>query len=267
VELSPDIFDSLSIFWLGTLGSLLAGLGTGIGALGIFLIRRLNARIEDGMLSAAAGVMLAATFFSLLLPALDRADMVTSSKFAAVSLVGGGLLMGAIGLFFVHRLVPHEHFLLGKEGPDSKRLSRIWLFIIAITLHNFPEGMAVGVGFAGGDVGNGTSLAIGIGLQNVPEGFAVAISLLSIGYARHTAFWVALLTGMVEPVGGAIGAAAVALAEPLMPAILGLAAGAMLFVISDEIIPETHRRGYENVATFSLLGGFVAMMFLDTLFA
>jgi ZIP family zinc transporter len=267
VELTPDIFDSLSIFWLGTLGSLLAGLGTGIGALGIFLILRLNARIEDGMLSAAAGVMLAATFFSLLLPALHRADMVTSSKFAAVSLVGGGLLMGAIGLFFVHRLVPHEHFLLGKEGPDSKRLSRIWLFIIAITLHNFPEGMAVGVGFAGGDVGNGTSLAIGIGLQNVPEGFAVAISLLSIGYARHTAFWVALLTGMVEPVGGAIGAAAVALAEPLMPVILGLAAGAMLFVISDEIIPETHRRGYENVATFSLLGGFVAMMFLDTLFA
>jgi zinc transporter, ZIP family len=267
VQLSRDIFDALSIFWLGTLGSLLAGLGTGIGALGIFLIRRLNARIEDGMLSAAAGVMLAATFFSLLLPALDRADTVTSSRFAAVSLVGGGLLLGAIGLFFVHRLVPHEHFLLGKEGPDSKRLARIWLFVIAITLHNFPEGMAVGVGFAGGDVGNGTSLAIGIGLQNIPEGFAVAISLLSIGYARHTAFWVALLTGLVEPVGGAIGAAAVALAEPLMPAILGVAAGAMLFVISDEIIPETHRRGYENVATFSLLGGFVAMMFLDTLFA
>jgi zinc transporter, ZIP family len=176
-------------------------------------------------------------------------------------------LLGAIGLFFVHRLVPHEHFLLGKEGPDSKRLERIWLFIIAITLHNFPEGMAVGVGFAGGDMSNGTSLAVGIGLQNVPEGFAVAISLLSIGYSRPTAFWVALLTGLVEPVGGAIGAAAVTLAEPLMPIILGLAAGAMLFVISDEIIPETHRRGYETIATFSLLGGFVAMMFLDTLFA
>jgi ZIP family zinc transporter len=126
--------------------------------------------------------------------------------------------------------------------------------------------MAVGVGFAGGDLSNGTTLAIGIGLQNVPEGFAVAISLLSIGYARGTAFWVALLTGLVEPVGGTIGAAAVTLAEPLMPAILGLAAGAMLFVISDEIIPETHRRGYENVATFSLLGGFVAMMYLDVVF-
>jgi ZIP family zinc transporter len=258
---------AFDVFLLGTLGSLLAGLGTGVGALGIFLIRRLNPRIEDGMLSAAAGVMLAATFFSLLLPALDRADLLTTSKFLAVAMVAGGVLLGAIGLFFVHRLVPHEHFLLGKEGPDSKRLERIWLFIIAITLHNFPEGMAVGVGFAGGDMGNGTSLALGIGLQNVPEGFAVAISLLSIGYSRPTAFWVALLTGLVEPVGGAIGAAAVTLAEPLMPIILGLAAGAMLFVISDEIIPETHRRGYETIATFSLLGGFVAMMFLDTLFA
>ena len=254
------------VFILGTFGSFLAGMGTGLGALGIFLIRRLNPRIEDAMLSAAAGVMLAATFFSLLLPALDRADTLTTSKFAAVSIVCAGLLLGAVGLFFVHRLVPHEHFLLGKEGPDNKRLERIWLFIIAITLHNFPEGMAVGVGFAGGDKGNGTSLALGIGLQNVPEGFAVAISLLSIGYSRATSFWVALLTGLVEPVGGAVGAAAVSLAEPLMPAILGLAAGAMLFVISDEIIPETHRRGYETIATFSLLGGFVAMMYLDTIF-
>lgn len=254
------------IFQLGALGSLLAGLCTGIGALGIYLVRRLSPRIEDGLLSAAAGVMLAATFFSLLLPALERADVLTTSKVAAVSMVGAGLLCGAVGLFFVHRLVPHEHFLMGKEGPDSQRLSRIWLFIIAITLHNFPEGMAVGVGFAGGDEGNGTPLAVGIGLQNIPEGFAVAISLLSIGYSRATSFWVALLTGLVEPVGGMLGAAAVTLAEPLMPAILGLAAGAMLFVISDEIIPETHRRGYENVATFSLLVGFVAMMYLDTLF-
>ena len=127
--------------------------------------------------------------------------------------------------------------------------------------------MAVGVGFAGGEISNGIALAVGIGLQNVPEGFAVALSLIAIGYSRSHAFWVATLTGLVEPVGGAMGAAAVSLAEPLMPIILGMAAGAMLFVISDEIIPETHRRGYENVATFSLLGGFVVMMFLDTVFA
>jgi ZIP family zinc transporter len=184
-----------------------------------------------------------------------------------VAVVGAGVLAGAVGLFAVHRFVPHEHFVLGREGPDSARFARIWLFVIAITLHNFPEGMAVGVGFAGGDMANGMALAVGIGLQNVPEGFAVAVSLVAIGYARGYAFWVALLTGLVEPVGGAAGAAAISLAEPLMPAILGMAAGAMLFVISDEIIPETHRRGYETVATFSLLGGFIAMMFLDTLFA
>ena len=257
----------LSTFWLGTLGSLLAGLGTGLGALGIYLLRQPSDRAQDAMLSAAAGVMLAATFFSLLAPALEQSDELTSNKVLGVMFVAAGILAGAGGLFAIHRLVPHEHFVLGREGPSSDRLARIWLFIIAITLHNFPEGMAVGVGFAGGDIGNGTSLALGIGLQNIPEGFAVSISLLSIGYSRNAAFWVGMLTGLVEPVGGAIGAAVAAVAEPALPLVLGMAAGAMLFVISDEIIPETHRRGYENVATFSLLGGFVVMMFLDTVFA
>lgn len=257
---------SLSVFWLGFIGSLLAGLGTALGAFGILFIRQPSDRAQDGMLSAAAGIMLAATFFSLLLPALGQADELTTNRYLGPALVGLGVLAGAGGLFAIHRLVPHEHFVLGKEGPETDRIARIWLFVIAITLHNFPEGMAVGVGFAGGEVSNGVALAVGIGLQNVPEGFAVALSLITIGYSRSHAFWVATLTGLVEPVGGAMGAAAVSLAEPLMPIILGMAAGAMLFVISDEIIPETHRRGYENVATFSLLGGFVVMMFLDTAF-
>jgi zinc transporter, ZIP family len=267
VEHSPEIVDSLAIFWHGTLASLIAGLGTGVGALGILLLRRPSDRAQDAMLSGAAGIMLAATFFSLLAPALAQADEITSNRLLAVAIVGAGVLAGAGGLYAVHAKVPHEHFVLGKQGPDSARLARIWLFVIAITLHNFPEGMAVGVGFAGGDFGNGTSLAIGIGLQNIPEGFAVALSLLSIGYPRARAFWVGMLTGLVEPVGGAMGAAAVSMTESLMPIVLGMAAGAMLFVISDEIIPETHRRGYENVATFSLLGGFVVMMCLDTAFA
>jgi ZIP family zinc transporter len=260
----PGAFET---FWMGSLASLLAGLGTGVGALGIFLLKRPSARAEDGMLSAAAGIMLAATFFSLLLPALAQADELTQNRLLAVCLVAAGVLAGAAGLFVIHRHVPHEHFVLGKEGPDTARIARIWLFVIAITLHNFPEGMAVGVGFAGGDVANGVPLAIGIGLQNIPEGFAVALSLISVGNSTARAFWVAMLTGLVEPVGGTLGAAAVSLAAPLMPLILGMAAGAMLFVISDEIIPETHRRGYENVATFSLLGGFVVMMVLDTAFA
>ncbi len=260
----PYAFES---FWMGSVASFLAGLGTTVGAIGILLLKRPSERAEDGMLSGAAGIMLAATFFSLLLPALAQADELTPNRILAVSIVAAGVLAGAGGLFLVHRHVPHEHFVLGKEGPESKRLERIWLFVIAITLHNFPEGMAVGVGFAGGDIENGVPLAIGIGLQNIPEGFAVALSLISVGNSQARAFWVAALTGLVEPVGGVVGAAAVSLAEPLMPVILGMAAGAMLFVISDEIIPETHRRGYENVATFSLLGGFVVMMFLDTVFA
>jgi ZIP family zinc transporter len=174
-----------------------------------------------------------------------------------------GLLCGAGALFLMHRCLPHEHFLAGHEGPDAKALSRIWLFVFAITLHNFPEGMAVGVGFAGGDIANGMTLATGIGIQNVPEGLAVAVSLVAVGYSRLRAFLVGFLSGLAEPVGGLFGAVAVSLAGPLMPWTLAFAAGAMLFVISDEIIPETHRRGFENLATFSLLIGFAFMMYLD----
>ncbi|MFB0517217.1 MAG: ZIP family metal transporter [Candidatus Neomarinimicrobiota bacterium] len=255
--------ESVNIIWYGWTASLIAGLGTGVGALGIFLIRRLSAKTEDIMLSAAAGIMLAASFFSLLLPAIEYAEGQFRHTALAVTIVMSGLLLGALVLWMIHRFVPHEHFIAGVEGPAATVLRRIWLFIIAITLHNFPEGMAVGVGFAGGNVGNGISLATGIGLQNLPEGLAVAASLRAIDYPKRQAFLVALLTGLVEPVGGLVGSAAVWLAEPLMPWTLGFAAGAMLFIISDEIIPETHRGGYKHLATFALLLGFMVMMFLD----
>jgi zinc transporter, ZIP family len=254
----------MNLIWYGFVGSLLAGLGTGVGASGIFLVRRLSDRTEDVLLSSAAGVMLAATFFSLLLPGIGYGEELYANRSIAVIAVIGGLLAGASALYFIHRHVPHEHFFAGREGPDTAALSRIWLFVIAITLHNFPEGMAVGVGFAGGDIGNGVALATGIGLQNIPEGLAVAASLLAIRYSRTQAFLVATLTGLVEPLGGLAGSAAVSVAEPLMPWTLGFAAGAMLFIISDEIIPETHRGGYQNLATFSLLGGFSLMMLLDS---
>lgn len=251
------------VIWLGFLASLIAGLGTGLGAVGIVFVRRLSEAAENLLLSFAAGIMLAASFFSLLLPAIDYGELEFGSRHGAVTVVVLGLLLGAVALAGIHRYVPHEHFFAGREGPDTAALSRIWLFIIAITLHNFPEGMAVGTGFAGGNVDNGVSLAAGIGIQNVPEGLAVAVSLIGVGYTRLQSFTVASLTGLAEPVGGLFGSTAVSIAGPLMPWALAFSAGAMLFIISDEIIPETHRGSLQNVATFSLLGGFAVMMFLD----
>lgn len=205
--------------------------------------------------------MLAASFFSLLLPAIEYGEARFGDDRVAVAVVIVGFLCGAAALFVLHRHLPHEHFLSGHEGPDTEALSRIWLFVIAITMHNFPEGMAVGVGFAGGDVANGVALATGIGIQNIPEGLAVAVSLITVGYTRLCAFLVAFLTGLAEPVGGLFGSVAVSIAGPMMPWMLAFAAGAMLFIISDEIIPETHRRGFENLATASLLVGFACMMY------
>lgn len=256
--------DPANVFWLGFLASLLAGLGTGLGALWVLVVvARPSDRTQDALLSAAAGIMLAATFVSLLHPAIEHARAQESHVALRVAIVLIGLFAGGAALFLANRYSPHEHFILGREGPSTEALRRVWLFVIAITLHNFPEGMAVGVGFAGTSSANAQSLAIGIGLQNVPEGLAVAASLMAAGYSRAVAFWVSCLTGLVEPVGGAVGSATAWLAAPLMPWMLGFAAGAMLFVISDEIIPETHRKGYENVATFALLGGFALMVFLD----
>ena len=252
-----------NVIWLGFLGSLGAGLATGVGAFGVFFIRQLSDWLEDVLLSFAAGIMLAATFFSLLLPAIDYGESQFGDRLIAVSVVTTGLLLGAVALEVVHRFAPHEHFVTGREGPQVAAVARIWLFVIAITLHNFPEGMAVGVGFANGNIPNGVSLATGIGMQNIPEGLAVAVSLLAAGYTRLQSFLVAFLTGLAEPLGGLFGGAAVSLAAPLMPWTLGFAAGAMLFVISDEIIPETHRGGFQTVATFSLMLGFAVMMFLD----
>ncbi len=243
--------------------SFAAGLGTSVGAVAVFTARTLAPRTENVMLSAAAGVMLAASFFSLLQPAIGLAAEQLGHPVPGILLVIAGLMAGGFGLHLLHDRIPHEHFHTGHEGPSSEHMQRIWLFVIAITLHNFPEGMAVGVGFAQGDPAAGLPLAVGIGLQNIPEGLAVAVSLASAGYSRMTAFLVASLTGLVEPVGGLVGGSAVWLAELLLAPVLAMAAGAMLFIISDEIIPETHRSGLQHVATLSLMGGFALMMLLN----
>lgn len=257
--------ETSQIIWAGFLGSACASIGTALGSLGVLLIKRLSRRLEDGLLSLAAGIMLAATFFSLLLPAIEYATDHYNSDFVGAGIAAGGLLIGAFLLFFIHQSVPHEHFVTGREGASKTKMARIWLFVLAITLHNFPEGLAVGVGFAGGEVSNGVTLALGIGLQNVPEGLAVAVALLSVGYSQWRAAFIGIGSGLIEPLGGLVGALAVSGAEAFMPWALAFSAGAMLFIISDEIIPETHQNGNQNVATFSLLGGFVVMMILDVL--
>ena len=210
-----------------------------------------------------AGVMLAATSFSLIIPGIDAAVKTHGSEVYAALIITCGMLIGGAFLWLTDKYSPHEHFIKGPEGANPKNLKRIWLFIIAITLHNFPEGLAVGVGFGGGDVANGISLAIGIGLQNMPEGLVVALALLTEKYSKGKALWIALLTGLVEPIGGLLGVGIVSVAQPLLPWGLAFAAGAMLFVISDEIIPESHRKGFEKEATFGVMLGFVVMMFLD----
>jgi ZIP family zinc transporter len=159
--------------------------------------------------------------------------------------------------------MPHEHFPTGREGPDKTKLRRVWLFVIAITPHNLPEGLAVGVAFGGGQL-EGAKLAIAIGLQNAPEGLSVAVALTSIGYTRLRALLIATATGLIEAAGGLAGVGIVAVSQPLLPWGLGFAAGAMLFVISNEIIPETHRSGHETAATAGLMIGVVVMTFLDT---
>jgi ZIP family zinc transporter len=248
---------NLDVIWLGSVASLLAGLATGAGALPILFTRKVSDRLLDIMLGFSAGIMLAATFFSLLVPAINLGGI-----WVAVL----GIILGAVALHLADRFIPHFHPALGAEGPSS-RLSRVWLFALAITIHNFPEGLAVGVSFGSGDVKAGLVVAMAIGLQNMPEGLAVALPLLREGYSRRRSLWYGTLTGLVEPVGGLLGVALVSIFHPILPWALAFAAGAMLFVISDEIIPESHRKGFERQATFGLVAGFIVMMLLDCLFA
>jgi ZIP family zinc transporter len=218
--------------------------------------------MTDAVLGFAAGVMLAASLFSLIIPGLEAAQR-SHGRLSAGLIVTSAILMGAGLIALIERYAPHEHFVHGRQGRSSANVRRIWLFVIAITLHNIPEGLAVGIGYGSGDLRNGTILALAIGLQNVPEGLAVAAALVSVGYSRSTSVAVSLGTGLIEPIAGLFGAAAVSLFNPLLPWGMGFAAGAMLFVISHEIIPETHRKGHEALASGGFMVGFATMMMLD----
>lgn len=253
----------MSIIWIGILASLGAGLMTGAGAVPVLFGRRVSQQANDAFLGFAAGVMLSASYFSLILPGIEAAEGLHGSTVAAAFIVAGGIGLGAVGVAALNAFVPHRHFVAGPEGGDPGQLAKIWLFVIAITIHNFPEGLAVGVGFGGGNLENGLSLATGIGLQNAPEGLAVALALRGQGYSRLHSFLVALATGLIEPVGGALGVTLVHVSEQVLPWGLAFAAGAMLFIISHEIIPETHRNGHQNSATTGLIVGLILMMLLD----
>lgn len=251
------------------LASSIAGFGaTTLGAVPAFFLTRLNEKLNNNLLSFAAGVMLAATIFSLLLPSMELGQKNGASPLRAVSQSILWLFIGGFVLWLLNEFVPHEHFgKKGHEGADTSALRKIWLFVIAIAIHNFPEGLSVGVANATGEFGTSFGATFGIGLQNIPEGLSVAVALQSQGYSKKYAFGISALTGLIEIVGGIFGVSVLLISAQILPFGLAFAAGAMLFIVSDEIIPETHRPGFENGATFALFVGFGLMMFLDTVFA
>ena len=240
-----------------TFVSFLSGMATMLGAIPVFFLKRkLSHKAYSAMLGVSGGIMLGATFFSLILESIER-----SNPYVAVA----GVLSGAIFIELIARYIPHEHFFKGKEGPDVN-LKIIFLFMLAITIHNFPEGMSVGVGWALDDRAKSISLALGIGIQNIPEGSSIALPLLALGYSKWYCVFITFLSAVVEPIGGLIGISVVTLFNGFLPYALSFAGGCMLYVISGEMIPESHEKGYGKIATWWLIIGFVIMMFLDTLF-
>lgn len=245
-------------------GGMAAAAATALGTLPLLFSQTYSQRFIDTMMGFGAGVMLAASGFSLILPALHVAAEQGASAWAGSSLVGLGILLGAGALFLIDQLTPHEHFVKGVEGGRKRAMRRAWLFTLAIMLHNFPEGLAIGVAFAGTDSVGAQSLAAGISIQDVPEGMVVALALCSAGYSRRLSACIAMLSGLIEPLAAVLGVMVLGISSALLPWGLAAAAGAMLFVISHEIIPESHRQGHEAWATGGLILGFVLMMVLDT---
>jgi len=241
--------------WQGLVGGLFITLLNTIGALAVLIWRKPSKKVLNVALGFAAGVMLAASFTSLILPGVEYGGIL------AVIL---GMIFGIAVLILGDRFVPHFHPDRGKEGPETNRLRAVWLFILAITLHNMPEGLAVGVGFGSGNLGDAIPLMLAIGIQNIPEGLAVAVAALNAGMGTYFyAGLVGIRAGLVEIPLTLLGVLAVQFARPLLPYAMGFAAGAMLYVISDEIIPETHGSGHERLATLGIMAGVMLMLYLD----
>ncbi len=242
---------------------------TALGAAAVFFFRRVNRTVLDGMLGFAAGVMIAASYWSLLAPAIEMAEQTGVPPWIPAA---AGFLLGGAFLWGVDSVLPHLH--MGQPREEAEGISTTWrrsvLLVLAITMHNIPEGLAVGVAFGavaselgGASLAGAVALALGIGLQNFPEGMAVSVPLRREGLSRGRAFWYGQLSGMVEPVAGVLGAAAVLLIKPILPYALAFAAGAMIYVVVEELIPESQLESITDVATVGAMLGFTVMMVLD----
>lgn len=243
---------------------------TAAGASLVFFFKSLNRGVLDAMLGFTGGVMVAASFWSLLSPAIEMSErMYPSMKWMPAAV---GFLLGALFLFGLDKLMPHLHINFGEDEKEGLKTQwhRTTLLVLAITLHNIPEGLAVGVlfggaasGIEGATIAGAITLAIGIGIQNFPEGFAVAMPLRRHGVSRAKSFWYGQLSAIVEPIFGVLGAVAVFYMEPILPFALAFAAGAMIYVVVEEVIPETQRDRFTDVAVLGFIGGFLVMMCLD----
>jgi ZIP family zinc transporter len=263
----------------GVQASLLAAVATAVGALPVFAVQRLGKRQESAFMAFSAGVMLAAAVFALLLPSLEASAALVGAGGSAALLTGLGLALGMALMLGIDRALPHEHAVLPPAAPGhasawvpgNPATQRAWLMVLALMIHNVPEGLAVGVAYAGpagaDAVHDGAAVALAIGLQNMPEGLIVAMALRTLGLSAFKAWGVAALTGLAEPLGALLGLLVLGSVPVAYPLGLALAAGAMIFVVSHEIIPETHRNGFEGAASATLLAGFVFMLWLDAALA
>ncbi|MBS1169489.1 MAG: hypothetical protein H6R01_407 [Burkholderiaceae bacterium] len=256
--------EARAIMLLALMGGTVGFAATALGALPGLALRHIPQRLEDAMLGMAAGMMLSASAFSLILPGIEAGKPIMGSKLGGAGLVVLGMALGVLLMIGLEEFTPHQHQSAGAFGVGYERYSKVWLFVFAIALHNLPEGMAIGVGFSQGDMKVALPLMLAIALQDLPEGLAVAIALRSAGVSSWKAVLLAAATGLLEPVGALLGVGLSSGFAAAYPIGLGLSAGAMIFVVSHEVIPETHRNGHQTPATVGLMIGFALMMVLDT---
>ena len=265
-----DFFKGLDPAMAALIATVFTWLVTALGASLVFFFKTMHRAVLDAMLGFTGGVMVAASFWSLLNPAIEMSEKMYPSWPWMPAAVG--FFLGAMFLFGLDKVMPHLHLNFQDNETDGTKtqLHKSTLLVLAITLHNIPEGLAVGVlfgaaslGLDGATIPAAIALAIGIGIQNFPEGFAVAMPLRRIGMSRWKSFWYGQLSAIVEPVAGVIGAVAVIYMKPILPFALAFAAGAMIYVVVEEVIPETQRDKYTDIAVLGFIGGFLVMMILD----